>query len=116
MIKIKVSGDGRNVGEKLSVINTTYTILNEKQLAMSEKGNYLIAVLKEKENYDVLQAGLLDLINEMEETKTVKVGGNVYKIEYFLGGSFWLLFVGLRQVMLTILAFGTSVQIYRGMM
>ena len=50
IIKIKVSGDGTNVGKRLSVINVTYTILNEKQRAMSEKGNYLLAAIKEKES------------------------------------------------------------------
>jgi hypothetical protein len=29
---------------------------------------------------------LSDLINEMEESKTIKVDDNIYEIEYFLGG------------------------------
>lgn len=85
MVKIKVSGDRTNVGKRLSVINITYTILNEKQQAVSEKGNYLLAILKEKESYHVLSVGLSDLIKEMEESKTIKVD-NIYEIEYFLGG------------------------------
>ncbi|CAB4036244.1 Hypothetical predicted protein, partial [Paramuricea clavata] len=47
--------------------------------------------LKEKECYDVLSVGLLDLIKEMEESKTIKVDNNIYEIEYSLGGdwTFW---------------------------
>ena len=53
---------------------------------MSEKGDCLLAVIKEKESYDVLSVGLSDLTKEMEQLKEFKVDGNIYKIEYFLGG------------------------------
>jgi hypothetical protein len=47
----------------------------------------LLAVLKEKQSYDVLSVGLSDLIKEMEElSKTIKVDDNIYEIEYFLCG------------------------------
>ena len=36
MVKIKVS-DGTNIGKRLSVINITYTILNDKQQAMRKE-------------------------------------------------------------------------------
>ena len=62
-----------------------YTILNEKQRAMNEKGNYLLAIVKEKESYDILSVGLPDLAREMEQLKEIKAEGSIYKIEYFLG-------------------------------
>lgn len=37
-IKIKLSGDGTNIGKRLTVVNFTFTILNEKEVAMGEKG------------------------------------------------------------------------------
>ena len=85
-VKVKVSSDGTNVGKRLSVVNVTYTILNEKQRAISEKGNYLLAIVKEKESYDILSVGLPDLAKEMEQLKEIKAEGSIYKIEYFFGG------------------------------
>ena len=37
-IRIKLSGDGTNIGKRLTVINFTFTLLNEKEVAMGEKG------------------------------------------------------------------------------
>ena len=54
-IKIKLNGDKTNIGKRLSVINFAYTILNGKQIAMGEKGNYLLAVIKTKESYNNLR-------------------------------------------------------------
>lgn len=61
-VRIKVSGDGTNIGKRLGVINITYTILNEKNVATSENANYLLGVIKGKENYETLSASLSDLI------------------------------------------------------
>lgn len=51
-IQVKLSGDGTCIGKRLNVINFTYTIINERQTAMTESGNYVLAILKTKENYD----------------------------------------------------------------
>ena len=37
-IKVKLSGDGTNTGKRLKLENVTYTILNEKDAAMNERG------------------------------------------------------------------------------
>ena len=87
MVRVKISGDGTNIGKRLSVIDITYTILNEKNLAMSEKGNYLLAVIRAKESYKtLLQISLSDLIKEMGELKEIFVDDNIYHLEYSLGG------------------------------
>ena len=85
-VQVKISGDGTKIGKRINVVNITYTIINEKNVAMSEKGNYLLAVLKVKESYENLSEGLSDLIKEIEQTKTVKLGDISYQLEYFLGG------------------------------
>ena len=36
-IKIKVSGDGTNIGKRLTIAKFTYTICNEKEGSMGEK-------------------------------------------------------------------------------
>ena len=44
-IKINVSGDETNTGKRLHILNVTYTIINEDSAAMSEKGNYVLAII-----------------------------------------------------------------------
>ena len=51
--------------------------LIEKDAAMNEKGNYVLAIIKTTENYDNLKESLANLNNEMS---------NLKEIEYFLGG------------------------------
>lgn len=86
MVKVKISGDGTKVGKRLNIVNITYTIINEKNRAMSEKGNYLLAVVKTKESYDTLAESLSNIIEEMEQTTSINVDGTAYPLEYFLGG------------------------------
>lgn len=70
-IKIKLSGDGTNIGKRLTVVNFTFAILNEKELAMGEKGNYVLAVIKTTETYDNLRESLADLQMEMSNLKEI---------------------------------------------
>jgi hypothetical protein len=53
------------MGKRMSVVNITFTILNEKKIAMSEKGNYILAVIQASESYDTLAESLADIITEM---------------------------------------------------
>ena len=85
-IKVKVSGDGTNIGKRLKIVNFTYTILNEKDKAMTEKGNYVLAILKTNEDYDTLRDSLLNLRNEMSSLQSISVNDQSYNVEYFLGG------------------------------
>lgn len=85
-IKVKISGDATNIGKRLKLENVTYTILNEKDAAMNEKGNYVLAIIKTTENYDNLKESLADLNNEMSNLKEITVNNHKYSIEYFLGG------------------------------
>ena len=72
-IKIKLSGDGTNIGKRLTVVNFTFTILNEKEVAMGEKGNYVLAVIKTTETYDNLRDSLADLRMEMSNLQEISV-------------------------------------------
>ena len=75
-------------------------ILNEKDLAMVERGNYNLAIIKTTESYENLEESLSDLRNEMELLKTITVNYCKYNIKYFLGGDWkFLAFVcGLGDV------------------
>lgn len=85
-IKVKISGDGTNIGKRLKLENVTYTILNEKDAAMNEKRSYVLAIINTTENYDNLKESLADLNNEMSNLKEITVNNRKYSIEYFLGG------------------------------
>ena len=82
-IKVKISGDGTNIGKRLQLENVTYTILNEKDAAMNEKRNYVLAIINTTENYDNLKESLADLNNEMSNLKEITVNNRKYSIEYF---------------------------------
>ena len=67
--KVKISGDGTNIGKRLQLENVTYTILTEKDVAMNEKGKYFLAMIKTTENYDNLKESLADLNKKMSNLK-----------------------------------------------
>lgn len=53
--RLRSKGDGTNIGKTLKVVNFTYTILNEKENAMNEKGNYVLAIIKTKKVLQILK-------------------------------------------------------------
>ncbi|CAH3115767.1 unnamed protein product, partial [Pocillopora meandrina] len=71
-IKIKLSGDGTNIGKGLTVVNFTFTILHEKDVVMGR--------------HDNLRDSLADLGMEMSNLKEISANYCTYKIEYFLRG------------------------------
>ena len=85
-IKVKISGDGTNLGKRLHVVNVTFTLLDEGQIAQSEQGNHLLAIFKIPEHYENMALGLNNLIEEMKHLKCAEVDGCRFDIEYFLGG------------------------------
>lgn len=85
-IRVKLSGDGTNVGKRLHVINVTFTILDEGAKAMSADGNHLVAIIKEPENYDKLAESMADIRQDVESFTHVSVGTECFDIEWFLGG------------------------------
>ena len=91
-IKVSVSGDGTNIGKKLHVLNVTYTIINEKNIAMSEKGNYVLAIIKTKEDYNCIRESLQNLKDDMKQLTTIEFDGlmePLMKLSTFLGGGGW---------------------------
>ena len=84
-IRVKLSGDGTNIGKHLHVINFTFTLFDEGSKAYSSDGNHVIAILKEEESYDSLQRGLEDIRNEVERLTSIEVQGITYNLEYYLG-------------------------------
>ena len=67
-------------------MNFAFTILDEGDLAYSAAGNHCIAIFKEPEKYDSLKLCLQDIIHDIENLNTIKVGDIEFDIVYFLGG------------------------------
>ncbi|CAH3031048.1 unnamed protein product [Pocillopora meandrina] len=63
-----------------------YDFIATKENAMSEKGNYVLAIIKTKETYDNLKESLSDIKTEMAQLNKIEVDNVKYKIEYFIGG------------------------------
>lgn len=53
-VQVKLSGDGTKVCRKLNLINVTFTLLNEGDVAKSPRGNHTIAIINGTETYDSL--------------------------------------------------------------
>ena len=85
-VRVKLTGDGTNIGKRLHVVNFGFTILDEGELAYSAAGNHCIAIFKETEDYDSLKTALQDIVAEVESLKTIRVNGIDFEITYYLGG------------------------------
>ena len=83
-IKIKVSGHGTNTRKRLHILNVTYTMINEDPAAMSEKGNYVLAIIKTTEEYSKIRDLLADLIDEMRNLNSINIDSEIYDTEYFI--------------------------------
>ena len=58
-IRIKLTGDGTQIGKDLNIVNFAFTIIGEEEITMSIKGNHCIAILKVSDSdYDQLLCGL----------------------------------------------------------
>ena len=86
VLKIKLSGDGTRVGKRLQLLNVTYSIINEGKKASTKKGNYMLAIVKTKDDYEGIRDSLKDLREEMSSLDFIKCQEVSFKIEYFLGG------------------------------
>ena len=86
IVKVKVSGDGTRVGKRMQLLTVTYTIINEEAVAMTERGNYILAIVRTKDDYNGIRESLDDLCQEMSCLKSVTLNGAVYEVNMFLGG------------------------------
>ena len=79
---------------------------------MSDRGNYSLAIVKIKEDYDSISDALSDLASKMKLMCSVDYNGRQISIIYYLGeiGSFWLVFVVLVPQIQTLPVFGAPVQ------
>lgn len=46
LVRVKLSGDGTNIGKRLHIVTFTFTLLEEGNKAHSSDGNHILAVFK----------------------------------------------------------------------
>eukprot|EP00112_Aurelia_sp_Birch-Aquarium-sp1_P020482 Seg5292.1 transcript_id=Seg5292.1/GoldUCD/mRNA.D3Y31 product="hypothetical protein" protein_id=Seg5292.1/GoldUCD/D3Y31 len=46
-VRVKITGDGTNIGRRLHVVIIAFTVIDEGQAAMLSEGNHTIAILKQ---------------------------------------------------------------------
>ena len=84
MLQVKFSGDGTKICRKLNLINFTFTLLNEGDIAKSPRGNLTVAIINGIENYDSLKDALSDICKEEMNLTMLNLDGSIFPIEYFL--------------------------------
>ncbi|CAB4040368.1 Hypothetical predicted protein, partial [Paramuricea clavata] len=99
-LRVKISGDGANMTRSSNYILMTFGLLDASEDIMAANGNHTIAVVKGKEDYDVLKESFKDIlrdINEVVAEKKIDVDEGTVNLEFFLGGDykFILLMIGL---------------------
>ena len=74
-VQVNLSGDDTKVSRKLNLINFTFTLLNEGDIAKSPRGNHTVAIINRTENYDTLRDALSDICKEVANLTTLNVDG-----------------------------------------
>ena len=54
-VRVKLTGDGTNIGKRLHVMNFAFTLLDEGHKADTSSRNHCIAIYKETENYESMK-------------------------------------------------------------
>ena len=85
LLRVKLTGDGTNIGKRLHVVNFAFTIL-EENIPHSAAGNHCIAIFKEPEKYESMKLCLRDVVNEVSSLTSLTVGKNTYEVRFYLGG------------------------------
>ena len=75
-----MSGDETWIGKRLHVVNVTYTIVNECLKAMTDDGNYILAIIKIKVDNESLKTELENLCGQMRKLKQIRVTGNSWLV------------------------------------
>ena len=85
VIKVKLSGDGTQIGKRIHVVNIVFSVINEKD-CRSVTGNHILAILRVEEKYESLKKALHPLICEVSRIDAININSTSYDIVFFLGG------------------------------
>ena len=85
-IKIKLSTDGTQVGNKQQFINFTCTFPDLGDNAKSVNGNFTLGLCQNRENYENYAKAFNYLNKEISEFKSIKINGSDIQIHYSFVG------------------------------
>ncbi len=86
-IRLRLAGDGTQVGHNLKLLNFTFTCLNDIERCVGPSGNFTIGIWEiNDENYDYLKVCLELIISQIESIKEIEVDGKMYKLQTLFGG------------------------------
>ena len=93
ILHIKLSADGAQIIRHKSILNFTFTILNEKgSKPKTATGNYTIGIFDiPEESYDEMSIVLKELSVQIESLNEIDINGERYIIEKYIGGDLKLL-------------------------
>ena len=79
-IKLKISIDGLQLtNTHRTILNVTFTILNENKRATTSRGNYILGLFEiESENYDEVNTALREILEPLKTLTTIQVGSSVF--------------------------------------
>ena len=86
ILKIKLTGDGTRIGKHIQLLNISCCIINDGEIAATERGSYVLAIIKTKDNYEGIKDSLVDLREDMAMLQTNLYAGSTFRLEFFLGG------------------------------
>ena len=89
-IRVKICGDGTNIGKKIKQLNFCFTLPDEGLRSQTASGNYTLGIFKiRKEDYDNLDKALYECNENLKkfcDQKEIDIEGEKYKIQFLLGG------------------------------
>ena len=100
ILNIKFSADGAQIIKNKSILNLTFTILNEGKKAETASGNYTCGLFDiSNEDYETINVCLEQIKTEINDLKELEIDGLKYKIETYIGGDLKMLAIiyGINQ-------------------
>ena len=99
ILKVKLTGDGTYVSRSMHIVVFAFALIHDETNSSSPMGNHALALLNCGEDYEKLAESLKDLLDEIENLKSIQIDGIVYDLEYFLGADmkFLALCVGIES-------------------
>ena len=92
ILHIKFSADGAQIIKRKSILNLTFTVLNEGKIAETANGNYTCGLFDiSNEDYETMSVCLDQIKNEINNLRELEMNGLKYKIETYIGGDLKML-------------------------
>jgi hypothetical protein len=86
-IKLRLAGDGTQVGTVKKILNFTFTCLNDKKNCVGPMGNFTIGIWEiADENHEYLKQCLETIIHEFENLASIEINHLTYPIKVYFGG------------------------------